>query len=147
MLMIPDMSERKALFSFMDGLKPWVKIELQRRGVQDLSWAIAVAESLIKFEHTESPKTRRQGGVEMRTVALTTMLMGSPCTTRTSPKRQPRTKARTMRGSPRVATFAMVRIGLASALCVTGLQPSFGRKRSPNARVGMITDTKESQRG
>ena len=47
LLMIPDTSEREALFSFMDGLKPWVKTELQRRGVQDLSRAIAVAESLI----------------------------------------------------------------------------------------------------
>ena len=61
LLMIPDMSEREALFSFMDGLKPWVKTELQRRGVQDLSRAIAVAESLIEFERTESPKARLRG--------------------------------------------------------------------------------------
>ena len=61
LLMIPDMSEREALFSFMDGLKLWVKTELPRRGVQVLSRAIAVAESLIEFERTESPKARLRG--------------------------------------------------------------------------------------
>ena len=35
MLQISDIGENEAFFSFMDGLKPWAKQELQRRGVQD----------------------------------------------------------------------------------------------------------------
>ncbi|KAK8716645.1 hypothetical protein V6N13_043950 [Hibiscus sabdariffa] len=44
----------------MDGLQPWAKTELKRRGVQDLANAIAVAESLINYtSHKEStPKLR-----------------------------------------------------------------------------------------
>ena len=45
----------------MDGLKLWVKTELQRRGVQDLSWAITVVKSLIEFEHVESPMSWNKG--------------------------------------------------------------------------------------
>ena len=33
LLEIPDMSEKDSLFSFMDGLAGWAKMELQRRGV------------------------------------------------------------------------------------------------------------------
>ena len=46
MLEIPNMGEADAFFTFMDGLKPWAKLELQRRGVQELSQALSVAESL-----------------------------------------------------------------------------------------------------
>ena len=41
-----------------------MKTELQRKGVQDLSWAIAVTELLIEFKHTESSKARCQSGRE-----------------------------------------------------------------------------------
>ncbi|KAK8534488.1 hypothetical protein V6N13_061598 [Hibiscus sabdariffa] len=47
----------------MDGLQPWAKTELKRRGVQDLADAIAVAESLIDYtsrkESTPKPKDKR----------------------------------------------------------------------------------------
>jgi len=33
LLEMPDMGEKDSLFSFMDGLAGWVKMELQRRGV------------------------------------------------------------------------------------------------------------------
>ena len=46
-LEIPDLPDNDALFNFMDGLQPWAKTELRRRGVQDLATAIAVAENLI----------------------------------------------------------------------------------------------------
>lgn len=45
---MPKISDKEALFTFMDGLKAWDKIELQRKGVQTLSQAIATAESLQK---------------------------------------------------------------------------------------------------
>ena len=49
-------------FSFMDGLKPWAKQELQRRGVQDLTKAMTVAESLIEFKKSDSTKTKGKSG-------------------------------------------------------------------------------------
>ncbi|KAK8264107.1 hypothetical protein V6Z12_D12G086400 [Gossypium hirsutum] len=49
MLQISDMDKKEAFFSFMDGLKPWAKQELQRRGVQELTKAMSVAESLAEF--------------------------------------------------------------------------------------------------
>ncbi|MBA0683559.1 hypothetical protein Goari_025207, partial [Gossypium aridum] len=49
MLQILDMGEKEAFFSFMDGLKPWMKQELQCRGVQELTKAMFVAESFSEF--------------------------------------------------------------------------------------------------
>lgn len=46
-LEIEEMSDRDGLFFFSDGLQPWARQELKRRGVQSLAEAIAVAESLI----------------------------------------------------------------------------------------------------
>ncbi|XP_017609662.1 uncharacterized protein LOC108455631 [Gossypium arboreum] len=43
------MGEKEAFFSFMDGLKPWAKQELQHRGVQEHTKAMSVAESLAEF--------------------------------------------------------------------------------------------------
>ncbi|KAL4271717.1 hypothetical protein GQ457_13G018250 [Hibiscus cannabinus] len=57
-LQIPDMTEKQALFTFRDGLKPWAKAELQRRGVTELSKALAAAESLTEFQKSESPKQK-----------------------------------------------------------------------------------------
>ena len=37
----------------MDGLKSRAKLELQRRGVQELSKALSVAESLVEFSHDD----------------------------------------------------------------------------------------------
>ena len=61
LLMILDVSKNEVLFYFIDGLKLWVKTEMQSRGVHDLSLAIIVAKSLIEFECTKFPKPMRQG--------------------------------------------------------------------------------------
>ena len=56
------MGEKDSLFSFMDGLSGWAKMELQRRGVQTLSQAMQVAESLIEFKKigdSSKPKDKR----------------------------------------------------------------------------------------
>ncbi len=50
LLEVPDLSNEDSLFTFLDGLKPWAKMELQRRGVQSLNEAIAQAEALIEFK-------------------------------------------------------------------------------------------------
>ncbi|KAK8685736.1 hypothetical protein V6N13_124771 [Hibiscus sabdariffa] len=44
----------------MDGLQPWAKTELKRRGVQNLVDAIAVAESLVDYTSRKEsiPKLR-----------------------------------------------------------------------------------------
>ena len=39
-LQINDFGEKEALFSFMDGLKPWAKLELHRRGVFTITEAM-----------------------------------------------------------------------------------------------------------
>ena len=54
MLEIPDMSEKESLFTFIDGLQSWAKLEVQRRGPQDLATAISIVESLIDFKKGES---------------------------------------------------------------------------------------------
>lgn len=48
------MGEQDALFCFMDGLCSWAKMELKTRGVQDLAFAIAAAESLLEFKRDSS---------------------------------------------------------------------------------------------
>ena len=54
MLEIPDMSEKESLFTFIDGLQSWAKLEVQRRGPQDLATAISIVESLVDFKEGES---------------------------------------------------------------------------------------------
>ncbi|KAG8502294.1 hypothetical protein CXB51_002075 [Gossypium anomalum] len=65
---ISDLSEKEAFFSFTNGLKPWAKQELQHRGVQELTNAMMVAESLVelvprrdKFDSSK-PNGRGNGG-------------------------------------------------------------------------------------
>ncbi|GKV20109.1 hypothetical protein SLEP1_g30273 [Rubroshorea leprosula] len=55
MLEIPNMVAKNRLLYFMDGLQRWAEQELKCRGVQDLTSAIAVVESLIEFSK-EPPK-------------------------------------------------------------------------------------------
>ena len=43
MLEAPDMNENELLFNFMENLQGWAEQELRKRGVQDLSTAMAVA--------------------------------------------------------------------------------------------------------
>ncbi|CAN1153394.1 hypothetical protein LINPERHAP2_LOCUS19375 [Linum perenne] len=53
LLEIPDFPDKEALFAFLDGLQPWAKIALQRRGVQDLASALAIAEALIDYQESD----------------------------------------------------------------------------------------------
>ncbi|KAF2318058.1 hypothetical protein GH714_041390 [Hevea brasiliensis] len=56
MLDIKDMSEADRLFKFQKGLKPWARNELVRRGVKELSTALAVAESLDDYTSNASKR-------------------------------------------------------------------------------------------
>ncbi|KAK4386067.1 hypothetical protein Sango_2477300 [Sesamum angolense] len=58
MLDIRDMSEKDKLFTFMEGLKPWARLELQRQRVTDLGSAMAAAERLTDF-NPENRKDRQ----------------------------------------------------------------------------------------
>ena len=60
MLEISDMSGKESLFYFQDSLKDWAKTELDRRGVQTLDDAIAIAESLS--DYSAQPKDKRPKG-------------------------------------------------------------------------------------
>ena len=61
---IPCMGEQDALFRFLDGLCEWAKIELERRGVQDLAFTIAATKSLIEFKEThQRDKAKRTEAV------------------------------------------------------------------------------------
>ncbi|KAL0439547.1 UNVERIFIED_CONTAM: hypothetical protein Slati_2437700 [Sesamum latifolium] len=72
MLDIRDMSEKDKLFTFMEGLKPWARLELQRQRVTDLGSAMAAAEHLIDFasktrkdrQTTSSPAQNKTGGAK-----------------------------------------------------------------------------------
>ena len=58
MLKAPGMDEKDLLFNFMDNLQSWAEQELRRRGVQDLSTAMAVAESLMDFRRGDSSQAK-----------------------------------------------------------------------------------------
>ena len=58
MLEAPGMDEKDLLFNFMDNLQNWAEQELRRRGVQDLSTAMAVAESLMDFRRGDSSQAK-----------------------------------------------------------------------------------------
>ncbi|KAL0322025.1 UNVERIFIED_CONTAM: hypothetical protein Scaly_2498900 [Sesamum calycinum] len=70
MLDIRDMSEKDKLFTFMEGLKSWVRLELQRQWVIDLGSAMAAAKRLTDFnpenrrdrQTTPSPTQNKPGG-------------------------------------------------------------------------------------
>ncbi|XP_048231260.1 uncharacterized protein LOC125370291 [Ricinus communis] len=64
MLEIPDLGEKEAFHAFIDGLSRWAQLELERRGVQDLATAMAVAESLIELKRKDSfkPKVKKYEG-------------------------------------------------------------------------------------
>ncbi|KAL0416077.1 UNVERIFIED_CONTAM: hypothetical protein Slati_3439600 [Sesamum latifolium] len=72
MLDIRDMSEKDKLFTFMEGLKPWAHVELQRQRVTDLGSAITAAEHLTDFtsktrrdrQTTPSPVQNKAGGAK-----------------------------------------------------------------------------------
>ncbi|KAL0449322.1 UNVERIFIED_CONTAM: hypothetical protein Slati_1488600 [Sesamum latifolium] len=72
MLDIQDMSEKDKLFTFMEGLKPWAPLELQRQRVTDLGSAMAAAERLTDFasetrkdmQTTSNPVQNKTGGAK-----------------------------------------------------------------------------------
>ncbi|MFQ6658942.1 hypothetical protein Gotur_028017 [Gossypium turneri] len=49
MLQVSDVTEEEALLAFQNGLKSWVKQEVEQRGVQKLSEAMTVVESVVKL--------------------------------------------------------------------------------------------------
>ncbi|KAL0451693.1 UNVERIFIED_CONTAM: hypothetical protein Slati_1147400 [Sesamum latifolium] len=79
MLDIRDMSEKDKLFTFMEGLKPWARLELQRQRVTDLGSAMAAAERLTDFaletrkdrQTTSSPVQNKTGGASRSGVTPT----------------------------------------------------------------------------
>ncbi|KAL0355411.1 UNVERIFIED_CONTAM: hypothetical protein Sradi_3988000 [Sesamum radiatum] len=72
MLDIRDMSENDKLFTFMEGLKSWARLELQRQQVTDLGSAMAATERLTDFasetqkdrQTTSSPVQNKAGGAK-----------------------------------------------------------------------------------
>ncbi|KAL0453870.1 UNVERIFIED_CONTAM: hypothetical protein Slati_1365100 [Sesamum latifolium] len=72
MLDIRDMSEKDKLFTFMEGLKPWARVELQCQRVTDLGSAMTAAERLTDFasetrrdrQTTPNPVQNKVGGAK-----------------------------------------------------------------------------------
>ncbi|KAL4347703.1 hypothetical protein GQ457_17G004460 [Hibiscus cannabinus] len=63
-LEIPTLGEEEGLFLFMDGLQIWANLELERRGVKDLSTALSASKSIAKFEkrsESTKPKLKHKG--------------------------------------------------------------------------------------
>ncbi|MBA0817459.1 hypothetical protein Gohar_019466 [Gossypium harknessii] len=44
-----DVTEKETLLAFQIGLKPWVRQKMEQRGVQKLSEAMTVGESVVKL--------------------------------------------------------------------------------------------------
>ncbi|KAI6706868.1 hypothetical protein NL676_009830 [Syzygium grande] len=53
--------EPEALLTFMDGLNPWARLELEHRRVEELSRALAMAKSLIDLHQFESSQSNEKG--------------------------------------------------------------------------------------
>ncbi|GMJ03747.1 hypothetical protein HRI_004043900 [Hibiscus trionum] len=60
-LQIPNLSEDEGFFTFMNGLQRWTQMELERRGVEELSKALTVAESIAWYEVGKSKYDRPRG--------------------------------------------------------------------------------------
>ncbi|GMI79779.1 hypothetical protein HRI_001647200 [Hibiscus trionum] len=65
-LQIPNLSEDEGFFTFMNGLQRWAQMELERRGVEELSKALTVAESIARYEvgksKSDKPRGKDNGG-------------------------------------------------------------------------------------
>lgn len=61
LLEINNFLDNEALFCFMDGLQPCAKVEIQRRGAQDLNAAITIAKSLVDYNKLEKSKDLKHG--------------------------------------------------------------------------------------
>ncbi|KAK5841938.1 hypothetical protein PVK06_004264 [Gossypium arboreum] len=68
MLQVSDVTEREAMLAFQEGLKPWVRQEVEQRGVQKLSEAMTVAVSVVKLglgkDKLGSSKSEKKGVCE-----------------------------------------------------------------------------------
>ncbi|MFQ6629616.1 hypothetical protein Gotur_008067 [Gossypium turneri] len=68
MLQVSNVTEKEALLAFQNGLKPWVKQEVEQRGVQKLSEAMMVVESVVKLglgkDKIKSSKSEERGVCE-----------------------------------------------------------------------------------
>ena len=49
MLNIHDISEKDKMFFFLEGLKPWARIELQRQRVQEFPFALVTVKGLTNY--------------------------------------------------------------------------------------------------
>ncbi|KAI5343686.1 hypothetical protein L3X38_011562 [Prunus dulcis] len=58
---VSSMTDEDKLMYFMSGLQNWAKLELQRRHVQNLSEAIAAAESLVEFKRSDQGDSKFKG--------------------------------------------------------------------------------------
>ncbi|KAK8283959.1 hypothetical protein V6Z12_D08G128200 [Gossypium hirsutum] len=69
MLQVSDVTDEEALLAFQKGLKPWVRQEVEQRGVQKLSEAMTVVESVGKLglgkDKLGSSKSEERGVCEM----------------------------------------------------------------------------------
>ncbi|KAK8263617.1 hypothetical protein V6Z12_D12G053800 [Gossypium hirsutum] len=69
MLQVSDVTDEEALLAFQKGLKPWVRQEVEQRGVQKLSEAMKVVESVGKLglgkDKLGSSKSEERGVCEM----------------------------------------------------------------------------------
>ncbi|MFQ6660738.1 hypothetical protein Gotur_029140, partial [Gossypium turneri] len=69
MLQVSEVTKREALLAFQNGLKPWVRQEVEQRGVQKLSEAMTVLESVVKLglgkNKLGSSKSEERGVCEM----------------------------------------------------------------------------------
>ncbi|MFQ6653581.1 hypothetical protein Gotur_024905 [Gossypium turneri] len=68
-LQVSNVTEKEALLAVRNGLKPWVRQEVEQRGVQKLSEAITVVESVVKLglgkDKLGSSKSKEKGVCEM----------------------------------------------------------------------------------
>lgn len=64
MLDISNLTESEAFFSFMDGLHRWARIEIERKGAQDLATAMSIADSLVELKKPDQGQKagKAQGG-------------------------------------------------------------------------------------
>ena len=60
MLNVKNMSEDDKLFNFMAGLQSWAQTELRRKGVNNLTSAVAAAEGLGDYKGTSEGSERKQ---------------------------------------------------------------------------------------
>ena len=74
MLDIRDMFEKDKMFYFLEGLKSWVRTELQRQRVQDVATAMAAVECLN--DYSEAHQNVRH--LHQMAVALTLEMGGRP---------------------------------------------------------------------